>query len=81
VIELHLPASAWQGVDAGVEALVDGWRVQEGERVKAGQVLAGVVLVKVHLDVEAPVDGVVTQILVAKDATFKPGQALAHLLP
>lgn len=79
--DVVLPAAAWEGVDAGVEALVDGWLVREGDGVQAGQVIAAVVLVKAHIDIEAPAAGVVQRILVPKDATFKPGQPLACITP
>ena len=77
--DVALPMEAWQDVEPGTEALLDEWLVQEGERVAAGQVLAKVVLVKATLDVAAPAAGIVDRILVAADATFKPGQALARL--
>jgi biotin carboxyl carrier protein len=77
--DVLLPADAWTDVEAGTEALVDQWKVAVGERVRAGQTVAVVVLVKTSFDVVAPVDGVVSQILVEKEATFKPGQPLARV--
>jgi pyruvate/2-oxoglutarate dehydrogenase complex dihydrolipoamide acyltransferase (E2) component len=79
--DVLLPARAWQDVDAGTEALVDEWLVREGDRVKAGQTIAAVVLVKTRFDIEAPADGVLDKILVPKDGTFKPGQPLARVTP
>ena len=51
----------------------------EGDAVKQGQTLAVVVLVKTSFDIVAPVDGIIEKILVAKEDTFKRGQALARL--
>ena len=77
--DVVLPGAAWKDVEPGTEALVDKWLVQQGERVKAGQTMAVVVLVKTSFDIVAPIDAVVEQILVPPEATFKPGQPLARL--
>ena len=74
-----LDSSCWDGVEAGTEALVDSWLVEEGTRVTAGQPLASVVVVKTNYEVVAPADGVVTRILVPAEGTFAPGAALAEL--
>ena len=78
-LEVTLEDGAWQGVDAGVEALVDSWLVQPGARVAAGQTLVKVVLVKSTLDVPAPSAGTLERILVAAGETFARGQALGVL--
>jgi pyruvate/2-oxoglutarate dehydrogenase complex dihydrolipoamide acyltransferase (E2) component len=77
--DVKLAEEAWEGVEAGTEALLDRWHVGEGERVVAGQPLADVVLVKASLEVTAPAAGVIEKILVPKEATFARGQALAVL--
>ena len=77
VSDVALPASAWEGVEAGVEALLDQWLVAVGDAVHAGQPLARVVLVKASLEVEAPSDGQVESILVAAGETFARGQPVA----
>jgi len=79
MINVALVDDAWKDVDAGVEALLDTWQVREGDAVKQGQTLAVVVLVKTSFDITAPVDGIIERILVAKEDTFKRGQALARL--
>lgn len=79
--DVALPADAWADVEPGTEALVDQWKVGVGDRVRAGQTIAVVVLVKTSFDILAPVDGVVAQILAEKDSTFKPGQPLARVTP
>jgi biotin carboxyl carrier protein len=77
--DVVLPSAARKDVEPGTEALVDKWLVQQGDRVKAGQTIAVVVLVKTNFDIVAPIDAVVEQILVPQEATFKPGQSLARL--
>lgn len=74
-----LPESAWEGVDAGVEALLDAWLVGAGDAVRAGQPLAKVVLVKANLVVEAPAAGQVDALLVETGGTFARGQPIARL--
>ena len=78
-LEVTLPDSAWEGVEAGVEALLDQWLVAAGDTVRAGQPLAKVVLVKANLEVTAPASGRVEAIRVAAGETFKHGQAIAIL--
>ncbi|MGA0222340.1 MAG: biotin/lipoyl-containing protein, partial [Candidatus Nanopelagicales bacterium] len=60
------------------EGVVATWCVQNGETVKAGQVIAEVMVDKVSVDVEAPVDGVVT-CLVGEEETAKQGQEIARI--
>jgi pyruvate/2-oxoglutarate dehydrogenase complex dihydrolipoamide acyltransferase (E2) component len=80
-IEVVLAGDAWADVEAGTEALVEEWLVEEGASVSAGQPLASVVVVKASHEVLAPADGVITKILVEAEATFAPGRALALLAP
>jgi len=79
--DVVLDPAAWQDVDAGTQALLDKWLVGVGDRVQAGQPLASVVLVKSTLEVAAPADGTVAEILVVASDTFGPGQPLARLAP
>lgn len=79
MIDITLVDDAWKDVDAGTEALLDAWKVHEGDQVKRGQTVAVVVLVKTSFDVLAPADGIIEQILVAKEDTFRRGQALDRL--
>lgn len=78
-IDVTLPESAWEGVEAGVEALLDQWLVAAGDAVRAGQPLAKVVLVKANLDVAASASGRVESLRIAAGNTFKRGQAIAVL--
>lgn len=70
----------WESVEAGDQAVLDGWLVAEGERVRAGQVLARASLVQQRVDVEAPHDGVLEEIVVAGGERFAPGDVLARLI-
>lgn len=79
MIDITLPADAWKDVEPGVEALLDKWLVGEGETVRAGQVLANVVLVKSNQDVVAPADGRIEKILVPANDTFAKGKPIALL--
>ena len=79
MVEVTLPDSAWEGVDAGVEALLDQWLVAPGDAVQAGQPLARVVLVKATLEVEAPAAGRVQKQLVVAGETFARGKPIATL--
>jgi pyruvate/2-oxoglutarate dehydrogenase complex dihydrolipoamide acyltransferase (E2) component len=77
VIEVSLPADAWNDVETGVEALVDQWHVAEGDTVSAGQLLAKVVLVKANLDVMAPTSGRIVKIMINAGETFARGKPIA----
>jgi pyruvate/2-oxoglutarate dehydrogenase complex dihydrolipoamide acyltransferase (E2) component len=77
VIEVSLPADAWNDVETGVEALVDQWHVAEGDTVSAGQLLAKVVLVKANLDMMAPTSGRIVKIMINAGETFARGKPIA----
>ena len=78
-MQVTMDDSWWSGVDEGTEALIERWLVEEGARVSAGQPLAEVVIVKSKGDVVAPVDGVVTRILVPAEGTFQRGAPIAEM--
>jgi pyruvate/2-oxoglutarate dehydrogenase complex dihydrolipoamide acyltransferase (E2) component len=79
MIEITLSADAWKDVEPGVEALVDKWMVSEGDAVRAGQVLANVVIVKTNQEIVAPADGRIEKIVVPANETFAQGKAIALL--
>ena len=79
MIDIALANEAWEGVDAGTEALVDAWLGREGERVVAGQPLVKVVLVKTSYEVSAPANGIVERVLVPAEQTFARGRSLGTL--
>lgn len=76
---ITLSADAWKDIDLTTEALVDKWLVAEGDTVRAGQLLANVVLVKANQDIMAPADGRVEKILVQAGETFAQGKPIAML--
>ena len=77
-MEIKLQDSAWDGAQDGVEALLDNWAVAEKATVKKGQVLVTVVLIKASIDIEAPADGWIDQVLVKAGESFAPSTVLAH---
>lgn len=79
MIEINLPTEAWQDVEPGTEALLEEWMVAPGDAVKAGQTVAIVVMVKTSTEVAAPADGVIEEILIAKDDTVAQGKPLARM--
>jgi pyruvate/2-oxoglutarate dehydrogenase complex dihydrolipoamide acyltransferase (E2) component len=78
MMDIKLPDPVWDGAQAGVEALLDKWRVAEGAPVVKGQVLATVVLVKASIDIEAPENGALQSIFVQDGESFPAGTVLAN---
>jgi pyruvate/2-oxoglutarate dehydrogenase complex dihydrolipoamide acyltransferase (E2) component len=81
IVDVAPDAAVWNGVDEGVQALLDSWLVSEGSHVEAGQALARVVLVKASLEVVAPCAGMLEKVLVAAGENFARGQPLGQLRP
>jgi len=79
MIAIGLEEGAWKDVEPGTEALVDRWLVGTGESVKAGAVLAVVVLVKTSIELTAPVDGSLDSIAVEAGSTFARGVPIGWL--
>jgi pyruvate dehydrogenase E2 component (dihydrolipoamide acetyltransferase) len=67
--------------EAGAEGVVINWFKAEGEPVAAGELLLEVQFEKVTSEVNAPVDGVLGQILCAQGEIVKPGQPLCVIAP
>lgn len=78
-VDVVLGDSAWEGVEAGVQGLVDQWLAAEGSVVEAGQPLVRVVLVKSTLEIEATVSGRLERILLPAGENFSRGQALGRI--
>ena len=78
--DVILDPQRWESVEAGDGARLGSWLVAEGDRVRAGQVLARALLVHQAVDVEAPHAGVVEEIVVAAGERFGPGHVLARLV-
>lgn len=77
--DVVLPDSAWQGVEAGVQGLVERWMASEGAMVEAGQPLVRVVLVKSTMEIEAVVSGRLERILVPAGGNFARGEVLGRI--
>jgi len=54
--------------DETAQGVLATWFVRTGEAVKAGQIIAEVMVDKVSMDVEAPIAGVVTCLVEEEDA-------------
>lgn len=78
-IEVVLAEQAWADASPGTQGLVREWHVRPGAKVRAGEPLVTVVVVKTSHEIVAPADGVLSAVLVGADATFNPGQSLATL--
>ncbi|MBV8309543.1 MAG: hypothetical protein JO344_03995, partial [Planctomycetaceae bacterium] len=59
-IEIRMPRL----VDTMTQGAVVAWRKQEGERVRAGEVIAEIEAEKATVDLEAPGDGTLARIIV-----------------
>ena len=59
-----------------VEATVVAWHKSPGERVEAGEPVVQVETDKVDLEIEAPVSGVLSQVLVEVDEDAEVGATL-----
>jgi pyruvate dehydrogenase E2 component (dihydrolipoamide acetyltransferase) len=64
------------GVDIE-EAQVESWLKGVGERVEKGEQIAMLTTPKVNLELEAPADGTIKEILVPADEIAKVGDVLA----
>lgn len=64
--------------DESAEGVVATLFVKTGEGVKAHQVIAEVMVDKVSLDVETPIDGIVT-LLVEEGSSMRQGTPIARI--
>jgi pyruvate/2-oxoglutarate dehydrogenase complex dihydrolipoamide acyltransferase (E2) component len=64
-----------------VEATVVAWRKAPGEHVEKGEPLVAVETDKVELEIEAPVSGVLREVLVAVDEDAPVGATLGLIEP
>lgn len=63
------------------EGYVANWFVREGVTVEAGDALCEIQVEKVSVDVLAPVDGELVEVVLGEDAEFRRGDTLAYLAP
>jgi pyruvate/2-oxoglutarate dehydrogenase complex dihydrolipoamide acyltransferase (E2) component len=76
VTDIRFPALS--NDDPLAEGIVATWLAHDGEAVKAGQVIAEVMVDKVSADVSAPVDGVL-RVLVPEEETAHQGDVIARI--
>lgn len=63
------------------EGVVVNWFVREGADVAEGETLCEVQVEKVSVDVPAPVDGTLAEVVCAEDDEFERGDTLAWIEP
>lgn len=80
MIDIILDPDSVEAIEAGDTARLARWLVAEGDRVHGGDLLAQARLVHQTVDVRAPHDGVLEQILVSAGERFAPGHPLARLI-
>ncbi|NWE77809.1 lipoyl domain-containing protein [Pseudomonas yamanorum] len=81
MITVTLQNEAWDDVEDGTEALLDEWLVKAGTPVKAGEIIAIVVVAKTSFEVVAPGNGTVSKLLVSLQETVTRGQPLLEFEP
>ena len=62
--------------DSSSEGFVVNWFKEEGDTVRAGELLLEVQFEKVNIEIDAPTDGVLIKILVPQGEVVRPGQPL-----
>lgn len=77
LIDISVPASGGEYMDAVV---VVQWRVDAGQAVKAGQTMVVVETAKTSIDIDAPADGVMGDILAGEGAEVPIGGLLGRLV-
>lgn len=63
------------------EGVVINWFVHEGATVEESQILCEIQIEKVDMDVYAPTDGTLAEIVVGEDGEFARDDVLAWLAP
>ena len=74
-MDVELPRLA----DTLVEGTVSRWLKQPGERVRKGEPLVEVETDKVNSELEAPADGVLSEVLAAEGETVPVGRVIARI--
>lgn len=75
-----LDPDLWESVEAGDTAVLEHWRASEGDRVHSGDVIATARLLGASIDICAPHDGILEEILLPEGERFAPGHPLAHVI-
>jgi 2-oxoglutarate dehydrogenase E2 component (dihydrolipoamide succinyltransferase) len=64
-----------------VEGIVTRWLKQKGDRVEAGEPLVEVETDKVNSELEAPISGVLSEVLASTGETVPVGHVIARITP
>ena len=75
IVEIKMPELG----ENVTEATIVRWLKSVGENIQKGEILAEVMTEKVNLEVEAPVSGVVVQILYPDDSIVGVGKVIAKI--
>lgn len=71
----------WESDVDETEGVVVNWFASEGRRVDAGDPLVEIQIEKVSIDIHAPVDGTLDEVLLDEDEEFSIGDKLAWIQP
>ena len=75
-------ASIWPAdADDVDEGYLANWFVREGSAVDDGETIGEMQVEKVSIDVTAPTDGTVTELVVVEGGEFTRGDVLARIQP
>jgi pyruvate/2-oxoglutarate dehydrogenase complex dihydrolipoamide acyltransferase (E2) component len=77
MIDIELPKLA----ETQVQGIITRWVRHAGERVREGEPLVEVETDKVNSELEAPVDGVLVEVLADEGARVPVGQVIARIEP
>lgn len=64
---------------SNLEVTIETWMANEGDRVTKGEPLYELSNEKLTQEIESPVSGVLTKIIVAKGDTVAPGDIIAQI--
>lgn len=74
-------AAVWPDDADEDEGIVVNWFTREGNQVDEGDTLCEIQIEKVDVDVPAPADGTLDEIVLDEDAEFERGDTLAWIRP
>ena len=75
-IEITIPLDLCHG---SPEAMIVVWHKKVGDAVQTGDTLVEVMTEKVNIEIDAPVDGVITEVLVPEDGMAPVGSVIARI--
>ncbi|WP_080508306.1 lipoyl domain-containing protein [Haloparvum sedimenti] len=71
----------WEADVDETEGIVVNWFAREGRPVEAGEAVCEIQVEKVSIDLHAPVDGTLDEIVVPEDGEFEIGDAVGWIAP